>query len=116
MINPARGEIEAELDGKRWTLCLTLGALAGLEHALGAENLQALGEKLGAGKLNSRELIAIIHAGLAGGGYELDRDSVAEMRVEGGVRGYVEIAARLLTASFPPGDAGGNLDDPGTIA
>ena len=33
MANAHRGEIEATLGGKPYTLCLTLGALAELEHA-----------------------------------------------------------------------------------
>jgi hypothetical protein len=35
MVNRHRGEIEAILDGKSYRLCLTLGALAELEHAFG---------------------------------------------------------------------------------
>ena len=35
MANPRRGEIDAHFDGKPYTLCLTLGALAELEHAFG---------------------------------------------------------------------------------
>ena len=35
MANRHRGEIEAELGGQRYTLCLTLGALAEIEHAYG---------------------------------------------------------------------------------
>ena len=46
MANRLRGEIEAELDGKRWTVCLTLGALAELETALGRGDLGTLAEDL----------------------------------------------------------------------
>ena len=102
MVNPVRGEISAELDGKQWTLCLTLGALAHLEHALGAENLGELSQKFASGQLSANDLLKIITAGLAGGGHTLSEDEVAEMRVDGGVAGYVEIAARLLTATFTP--------------
>jgi hypothetical protein len=41
MTNRQRGEIEALLDGRNWTLCLTLGALAELEAALAAGDLMA---------------------------------------------------------------------------
>ena len=37
MSNAHRGEIEAEFDGKCYCLCLTLGALAELEHAFGED-------------------------------------------------------------------------------
>lgn len=100
MVNPHRGEIAAKLDGKDWTLCLTLGALASLEHALDAENLHELTQKFSSGKMSARDILQIIHAGLCGGGYTLTLEEVSEMRVENGVSGYVEIAAKLLEATF----------------
>ena len=45
MANWRRGEIEAVIGGEQRTLCLTLGALAELEAALGAEDLPALGRR-----------------------------------------------------------------------
>jgi hypothetical protein len=45
MPNKHRGEIEAELGGNRHTLVLTLGALAELESAFGADDLVALAER-----------------------------------------------------------------------
>lgn len=102
MVNSLRGEIGAELDGKTWTLCLTLGALATLEKQLDAESLTALSNKLSNGKLKASELIKIIHAGLVGGGYTLSVEEVAEMRVEGGIASYIDIAVRLLQATFTP--------------
>ena len=41
MPNRHRGEIEAEIGGARRTLVLTLGALAELEAAFGAEDMVA---------------------------------------------------------------------------
>ena len=38
MVNRHRGEIRRSLDGKSYRLCLTLGALAELEHAFGEED------------------------------------------------------------------------------
>lgn len=106
MVNPLRGEIEAELDGRKWTLCLTLGALAGLENALGVESLSELSQKFASGSLRSSDLLKILSAGLFGGGYVLSEDEVAEMRVEGGVNGYIEIVTRLLEATFTPKQSG----------
>jgi len=100
MANSVRGEIAAKLDGKPWTLCLTLGTLAELESALAVRDLQALSEKFSSGRLKSSELLSIIAAGLKGGGHTLSADEVGEMRVEGGIAGYVDIAARLLAATF----------------
>ena len=68
MPNLHRGEIEAEIGGVRRRLVLTLGALAELEAAFGADDLTALAERFGAGRLSARDLIRIIGAGLRGGG------------------------------------------------
>ncbi len=42
MVNRHRGEVAARLDGRDWTLCLTLGALAELESAFETDNLSEL--------------------------------------------------------------------------
>jgi len=64
MANRHRGEIEAEIGGARRRLVLTLGALAELEAAFGAEDLVALAERFGTGRLKARDLVRIIGAGL----------------------------------------------------
>ena len=55
MANRHRGEIEANIGGARRRLVLTLGALAELEDAFGAEDLVALTERFGSGRLKARE-------------------------------------------------------------
>ncbi len=100
MHNKHRGEIEVELGGKRRTLVLTLGALAELESAFGADDLVALTERLGSGRLSARDLIRIIAAGLRGAGEAVGDDDVAAMTSSGGVAGYVRIAAELIAATF----------------
>lgn len=102
MTNRARGEIEAELDGARRRLCLTLGALAELETALGVRDLAALAARLEEGRLSAREVIAIIGAGLRGAGEDIDDETVAGLASPTGASGYVDIVARLLTATFAP--------------
>jgi len=102
MVNRHRGEISAKLDGRQWTLCLTLGALAELESRLQANDLSELAGQFSSGKLSADQLLAIICAGLRGGGHDLSDEEVAEMRVEGGIAGYANIAAELLTATFSP--------------
>lgn len=107
MANRHRGEVEAVLDGRRWTLCLTLGALAELESALGAEDLMALARRFEAGQLRAGDAIRIIGAGLRGGGNDVDDATAAGMRADGGAAGYVAIVAELLAATFGGGaDAG----------
>lgn len=100
-VNGQRGECAATLDGRQWTLCLTLGALASLEAHFEVANLPELLSRLGSGNLSSADMLAIIHAGLGGGGANLTREEVSEMRVEGGAAGYAVIVANLLGATFP---------------
>lgn len=100
MANYLRGEIEAELDGKQYRLCLTLGALAELEEAFGEDDMLGAVERFEAGRITARDTIRIIGAGLRGAGYDISDEAVSAMRVEGGATGYVEIVAMLLTATF----------------
>jgi hypothetical protein len=100
MANRQRGEIEATLDGRTWTLCLTLGTLAELEAALATPDLLALAKRFEEGRLSAGEAVRIIGAGLRGAGNDVDDTAVAAMRVEGGAAGYVAIVAELLSATF----------------
>lgn len=100
MANHHRGEIEAILDGKPHRLCLTLGALAELERAFGADDLLALAGRFAAGRLSAQDAIRIIGAGLRAAGHLVEDAAVAEMRTEGGAAGFVDIVARLLAATF----------------
>jgi hypothetical protein len=110
MPNPHRGEIEARLDGRLHKLCLTLGALAELESAFGHEDMLALAERFQSGRLSARDAVRIIGAGLRGTGHDIADDAVARMQADGSAAGFVDIVARLLTATFgvapvsdPPG-------------
>lgn len=107
MANGVRGEIEAELGGRRWTLCLTLGALAELETAFEADDLAGLAERLAAGRLSARDVIVLIGAGLRGGGADVSDAEVAAMAAPGGVPAYAAIVARLIGAAFGAGEGGG---------
>lgn len=100
MANHHRGEIEAILDGRPHRLCLTLGALAELEHAFGDEDMLALAERFGRGRLSARDATRIIGAGLRGAGLEIADTAVQRMQAEGGAAGFVEIVSRLLAATF----------------
>jgi hypothetical protein len=104
MPNLHRGEIEAEIGGARRRLVLTLGALAELEAAFGVDDMVALAERFGTGRLRARDLTRIIGAGLRGAGEDVSDEHVSEMAVDGGAAGYVRIAADLIAATFG-GDA-----------
>ena len=92
MVNVHRGEIEARLDGMPRCLVLTLGALA---------------SRFESGRLSSSDCIKIIACGLRGAGASVRDDEVSRMQADGGVTGFVDIVARLLTATFGGGAADG---------
>lgn len=100
MANLHRGEIEALLDGRAHRLCLTLGALAELEAAFGDEDMLALAERFGRGRLSARDATRLIGAGLRGGGLDIADDIVTRMQADGGASGFVDIVSRLLAATF----------------
>jgi hypothetical protein len=108
MPNIYRGEIEAVIGGAKRKLVLTLGALAELEAAFGADDLASLAERFGSGRLRARDLIRVIGAGLRGAGEAIADEEVARLPVPDGAQGYVRIAAELLTATF----GGPQLPDP----
>jgi hypothetical protein len=74
--------------------------LAELEHAFASDDMLALAERFQKGRLSARDAQRIIGAGLRGAGYEIADEAVGRMRTEGGAAGFVDIVARLLTATF----------------
>lgn len=100
MPNRLRGEIAACLDGRQWTLVLTLGALAELEAAFAADSLAGLTERFSSGRISARDLIRVIGAGLRGAGNAVTDDQVAAMTSAGGALGFAAIAADLLKVTF----------------
>ncbi len=103
MANRHRGEVGVDWGGRRYTLCLTLGALAELEDAFGAADLAALGERLAGGRLSARDLIAIIRIALRAGGHPLTDAEIAALPVNGGIEPYAEAVAALFEAAFGAG-------------
>ena len=109
--NRRRGEISAELDGRQYRLCLTLGALAELEAAYAAEDLAALVGRFSSGRLAAADMTRIIGAGLRGAGADLADHQVASMQAEGGAAGFAAIVSDLLTLTFgaaQPGEPAAN--------
>lgn len=106
MPNRHRGEIAAELGGRTYTLCLTLGALAELEAAFGVDGLVGLAERFEAGRFSARDAVRIIGAGLRGAGHQLSDEEVAALPSPDGAAGYVRILAELLAVTFGAGEGG----------
>jgi Phage tail tube protein, GTA-gp10 len=100
MANRHRGEIEVELGGQNYTLCLTLGALAEIEHAYGGEDIIALAERFETGRIKASDALIVIGAGLRGGNNTISNDALSKLSVTGGAAGYLRIVADLLKATF----------------
>ena len=105
-VNRHRGEVAAVLDGRPFTLCLTLRSLAELESAFGVTDLGALARRFSSGAVSARDMEIILAAGLRGGGHEVAPDSVGEMRIEGGAAGFARLCGELLAATFGNADGG----------
>ena len=111
MANARRGEIAATIAGRSFTLCLTLGALAELEHAFAVDDLTALASRFGSGRLSADDLIRLVGTGLRGGGH-----AVADEEIRAWPAGCLpELAAAavaLLGATF--GEPAANPSEPQT--
>ncbi len=100
MANPWTGEVALVIDGERRGLKLTLGALAELEAALEADTLMALVERFESGAFSSRDVLALIVAGLRGGGWTGDARDLVAAEIEGGLVGAARAAGQLLVRAF----------------
>ena len=104
MPNKRRGEVGLELGGERYTLCLTLGALAELEEAFAVEDLQSLAARFAGGRLSGRDLIKLLGVALRGGGHDLGDPDVAALPLEGGIERIVSALTECLLVTFGPVD------------
>lgn len=100
MANPWRGEVEIVLDGQPHLARLTLGALAELEHQLGADSLVAIAERFEAGRFGSRDVLAVLVAGLRGGGWHGRPEDLLTVEIGGGPVAAGRAAAELLARAF----------------
>ncbi|WP_132461595.1 gene transfer agent family protein [Rhodovulum marinum] len=100
MANPHAGEVALIVDGERRVLKLTLGALAELEAAMGADTLVALIERYEDGTFATRDVLALLLAGLRGGGWEGTPADLARADIGGGPIAAAQAAALLLARAF----------------
>lgn len=100
MANPWAGEVAVVIDGERRALKLTLGALAELEAALEVGSLVDLVERFEASAFSTRDVLALIVAGLRGGGWQGDASDLITAEVEGGPLAAARAAAELLARAF----------------
>lgn len=109
MANRIRGEVPLDLGGQRYTLCLTLGALAELETALQAGDLAGLAARFAGGRVSARDLIALLGVALRGGGHDLDDAAVARLPLAG-LDAVSAALGDVLAAAF--GEAPGPANPP----
>lgn len=100
MENPWAGEVAVMLDGRRHVCKLTLGALAELEAALETGSLIELVERFEAGRFSSRDVLALIVAGLRGGGWQGGAADLRTVEISGGPVEAARVAAVLLARAF----------------
>lgn len=106
MVNPWSGEVAIWLDGERHVAKLTLGALAELEAALDAGSLLDLVERFESGQVRTHDVLALIVAGLRGGGWTGAAANLLTAEMRGGPVEAARAAAELLARAFAlPGEA-----------
>ncbi len=100
MANPYAGEVAIVLDGKRHVAKLTLGALAELESALEIGSLMELAERFEARRFSTRDVLALVVAGLRGGGWQGSAADLRTVEIGGGPLEAARAAAELLARAF----------------
>lgn len=98
--NPWAGEVEVILDGRAHVAKLTLGALAALEAELGAESMIAVVERFEGARFATRDVLAVLVAGLRGGGWQGRAEDLLTVEIGGGPVGAARAAAELLARAF----------------
>lgn len=88
------------IDGRRHVLRLTLGALAALEAELETGSLVKLVERFEASEFSSRDILALLRAGLVGGRCEFDLADLEHASIDGGPMRAAQVAAELLARAF----------------
>ncbi len=104
MTNRYRGEVSLTLGAERFALRLSLQALAEIEAALGAGDLQGLGARFASGRIAARDLVVLLGAAIRGGGAKLPDDEVASRIGAEDLPRAVEALSDLFAISFG-GDA-----------
>lgn len=102
MANPQRGEVALRVNGEERVMRLTLGALAELESRMASASLLDLAEKFETGGVSASELIALLAAGIRGGGGAVSEEELAEAEFEGGAVGAMRAGLLLLSRTFRP--------------
>ncbi|SDY08389.1 Phage tail tube protein, GTA-gp10 [Citreimonas salinaria] len=88
------------IDGERHRMRLTLGALAELEAGLESGSLVDLVQRFERSAFSTRDVLALIVAGLRGGGWAGRAQDLLSVEIEGGPMAAARAAAELLARAF----------------
>ncbi len=100
MANPWAGEVAVVINGVSHDCKLTLGALAELEGALGTGSLIELIRRFEGGAFSGADVLAVVVAGLRGGGWQGSSADLMTAEIAGGPIGAAKAAALLLARAF----------------
>ncbi|MGX0975337.1 hypothetical protein ACSSVY_001039 [Roseovarius sp. MBR-51] len=100
MANPWAGEVALVIGGERQVMRLTLGALAELEAGLDSGSLVDLVTRFEGGAFSTRDVLALIVAGLRGGRWRGSTADLLSAEIEGGPLAGARAAAALLVRAF----------------
>ena len=100
MANPWAGEVAVTLDGRRHLCKLTLGALAELEAELATGTLVELVARFEGQSFSVRDVLALLVAGLRGGGWQGTAADLRTAEIAGGPVEVARVAAELLARAF----------------
>jgi hypothetical protein len=100
MGNPFAGEVTVVVDGTRHVCKLTLGTLAELEAGLAAGSLVDLVSRFEGADFSGADVLAVIVAGLRGGGWQGTAADLVRADIAGGPIGAARAAAILLARAF----------------
>lgn len=102
--NPHRGEVEIELDGKRFVMRPTFQAIAEIEQQTGT-GLIALLHRMTDGSLRVSDLAVIVAAGLRAAGEPASRDKVGSLLLQDGLEKTLAPASQFLMNAVTGGKA-----------
>ena len=105
MVNPWAGEVALQVDGVVRRCRLTLGALAEMEATLEGEGIIALITRIEEGRFTSRDVLAVIVAGLRGGGWDGTAKDLLTADIAGGPVAAARAAADMLARAFAAPEA-----------
>lgn len=104
MANPWTGEVAVVIDGVSHDCKLTLGALAELEATLGEGSLVDLIRRFEGAAFSGTDVLAVVVAGLRGGGWSGTAADLMTAEIAGGPVGAARAAALMLARAFAAPD------------